>query len=101
MKSCIEFLESWNADQCNDTWEHEFGISIETVDNPGWVVTIALKETRLSGRPFPSVDISTNEADWLRCWVDNDVFNIASGPTNLSHGLGIFAKWADLSTDKD
>jgi Immunity protein 53 len=29
-------LQSWYVAQCNGDWEHTCGISIETVDNPGW-----------------------------------------------------------------
>lgn len=29
-------LERWYAAQCNGDWEHTYGITIETLDNPGW-----------------------------------------------------------------
>ena len=36
----LEWLQSWYAAQCNDTWEHDHGITIDTLDNPGWHVRI-------------------------------------------------------------
>ncbi|MBN6041230.1 Imm53 family immunity protein [Amycolatopsis sp. 195334CR] len=32
--SC-RFLERWFAGQCDDDWEHRYGITLETRDNPG------------------------------------------------------------------
>ena len=45
MKSGIERLDDWFNTQCNGDWEHSHGIEIESVDNPGWMVTIDLRET--------------------------------------------------------
>ncbi|MEH0820740.1 Imm53 family immunity protein [Micromonospora sp. CPCC 205714] len=45
------WLQAWYATQCDGEWEHEFGIQIETVDNPGWSVSIDLGDTALSGCP--------------------------------------------------
>jgi hypothetical protein len=28
-------LEAWYASRCDGEWEHGYGISIETLDNPG------------------------------------------------------------------
>jgi hypothetical protein len=39
-------LENWYSSQCDGEWEHQFGIAIETLDNPGWEVTIDLDETK-------------------------------------------------------
>ena len=36
----IRDLENWHADKCNGDWEHQGGIRIETLDNPGWRVHI-------------------------------------------------------------
>ena len=36
----IAGLEDWYADLCNGDWEHTGGIKIETLDNPGWCITV-------------------------------------------------------------
>ena len=33
-QSMMGFLQSWYQSQCDGDWEHEFGIRIETLDNP-------------------------------------------------------------------
>jgi len=35
MQNLLQFLQEWYLEQCNGDWEHEFGIKIETLDNPG------------------------------------------------------------------
>ncbi len=41
-------LQRWYLAQCNDDWEHSYGVTIETLDNPGWSVHIDLADTALS-----------------------------------------------------
>jgi hypothetical protein len=36
----IEQIQGWYAAQCNGDWEHRYGVSIDTLDNPGWSVTL-------------------------------------------------------------
>jgi Immunity protein 53 len=50
-------------------WEHSFGITIETIDNPGWSVTISLERTELESIPFEPVKTEANERDWFQCRV--------------------------------
>ena len=33
-------LEDWYADLCNGDWEHFGGIEIQSLDNPGWMITV-------------------------------------------------------------
>jgi|GEM_PF-3181522 len=33
-------LTNWYQNQCDGDWEHKYGVSIETLDNPGWIVKI-------------------------------------------------------------
>jgi hypothetical protein len=33
----LTWLQAWYAEQCDGDWEHQFGVSVETLDNPGWV----------------------------------------------------------------
>jgi hypothetical protein len=30
----------WYTKQCNGDWEHSYGIRIDTIDNPGWSLTL-------------------------------------------------------------
>jgi hypothetical protein len=40
--STLARLEACYLRQCNGDWEHLYGITIETLDNAGWSVTIDL-----------------------------------------------------------
>jgi hypothetical protein len=68
-------LQSWYARQCDAEWEHGCGISICTVDNPGWSVRIAVVGTSAEGVPIPtyrSADYDENDADWVECRLSDD-----------------------------
>ena len=43
----INWLQNWYTDQCNGEWEHEYGVNIQTSDNPGWIIDIDLAFTPL------------------------------------------------------
>ncbi|BFV59917.1 hypothetical protein KCMC57_up50210 [Kitasatospora sp. CMC57] len=45
----LGFLTAWYTAQCDGDWEHEYGIRIETLDNPGWSVEVDLEGTGLDG----------------------------------------------------
>jgi hypothetical protein len=92
--SSLRALEAWYAAQCDGDWEHSFGITIETLDNPGWAVRIDLADTPLAGRPFEQVRIDRSPDDWLRCSVEAEVFKGAGGPGNLHEIVDVFDRWA-------
>lgn len=52
MKSIFERLQEWYLAQCNGDWEHRYKIRIETIDNPGWTISIELAETALADVSF-------------------------------------------------
>ncbi|WP_354642917.1 Imm53 family immunity protein [Kitasatospora camelliae] len=60
----LSWLQTWYADQCNENWEHEWGVKIDTLDNPGWSVTIDLEETDLQEREYPRHDVNRSPHDW-------------------------------------
>jgi hypothetical protein len=68
----LERLQSWYREQCNEDWEHSFGVKIDTLDNPGWMVKIDLRETSLEQKSFAPVSRGDSEADadWIACRLD-------------------------------
>ncbi|MHC3815880.1 Imm53 family immunity protein [Streptomyces sp. DT9] len=48
----LDWLQNWYAQQCDGDWEHEWGVKIATLDNPGWTIEIDLKETDLEEREY-------------------------------------------------
>jgi hypothetical protein len=91
-------LQHWYQMQCNEDWEHTFGIFIETLDNPGWHIRIDLTETALERRPFASVSRGhpEDDADWITCKIEESKFVACGGSDNLSELLGIFLRWAEV-----
>ena len=66
----LPWLQNWYAAQCDGDWEHHYGITIQTLDNPGWLVVINLAETPLEDATFQPVDESyRSEENWVDCRV--------------------------------
>lgn len=96
----LKWMQEWYYSQCNDEWEHGYGITIETIDNPGWSIRIDLKETALENKPFGNIDVDNDDPDeqhdidWYACSVSNGIFEGVCGPRHLSTIIEIFKKWA-------
>jgi hypothetical protein len=89
-------LARWYEANCDGDWEHEYGVSIETLDNPGWAIKIDLTDTLLSAELFDvHEDRYESDREWLRCWKDGSVFQAACGPLRLEDAIEIFLQWAD------
>ncbi|MGA2888406.1 MAG: immunity 53 family protein [Terracidiphilus sp.] len=88
-------LQAWFVGQCDGDWEHGGGITISSLDNPGWQVDIALVDTYLEGREFHKVHRNLSDSDWLHVSRTPTEFKIRCSPNNLDEGLGIFCDWAD------
>lgn len=90
----LELLQSWYVSNCNGVWEEAHGIKIDTLDNPGWTVTIDLAGTRLSNAPFEKVDVErVADHDWFTCEVKDRAFEGVGGASNLKDILGCFLHW--------
>jgi len=61
----IRWLQSWYAGQCNGEWEHTRGVTIESLDNPGWMLVVDLAETHLAGAQFEPVKVRNGDEDWM------------------------------------
>ncbi|QZA76587.1 immunity 53 family protein [Deefgea tanakiae] len=93
----IQRVQEWYASQCNEDWEHSYGITIENIDNPGWIVKIDLTETNLYCVPFEEFqrEQRDDELDWVSCKSDGVKFIGACGARNLEEVLIIFLNWAE------
>ena len=89
----LVWLQGWYASQCDAEWEHEFGVTIETLDNPGWSLRVELLGTKYESQPFERVEHQRAEHDWCVAWVDNSVFEAACGPLNLGEAIHLFRLW--------
>lgn len=95
-------LQQWYLDQCDGEWEHGYGISIETSDNPGWSLEIELTGTSAKlevGREI-SLDRDDDDDHWYRIWVQEDDRGNLSllatcGPLNLMEVIEIALEWLE------
>ena len=60
----LDWLTDWYAFNCNRDWEHTYGISIATLDNPGWSIEIDLIDTQLEGRQLSEISMKNSDIDW-------------------------------------
>jgi len=100
--SDIEFLQNWYAQHCNGDWEHQYGVSIETLDNPGWRVKINLVGTELEKAPFEEIKVGIDhDDDWYFLSIKEDpdvsgpVFDAACSPQYLKTVIEIFKNFVE------
>ena len=80
--------------QGDGEWEHDRGVSIETLDNPGWLGEINLQGTNVEGVEFPEIRELEPRRRWLACKVTEQQFEGAGGPHMLGEILASFVHWA-------
>jgi hypothetical protein len=98
-------LQLWYSRQCDGDWEHDLGVRIESLDNPGWLVRIDLKGTHLDGRDFQPIELGLgrwsstdrhpSSTDWHRIWLEDHKFQGAGDPSKLAFILKTFLDWAE------
>jgi hypothetical protein len=86
----FEKLQRWYANECNGDWEHSFGITIETLDNPGWLVKIDLMETEWEGIKVERSRDDRDDNNWAQHEIVNSQFIGCGGIDNLAEILSRF-----------
>ena len=94
-KPDLQWLAEWFQGQANEKWEHEYGIKIATLDNPGWSLRVDLVDTSLRSASFAPEQSEDGES-WTRFWKDDEegVFHAAGDATALPMMIGRFRQWA-------
>jgi len=95
MAGMLDVLGKWYRDQCDGEWEHEWGITIETLDNPGWFVRIDLSATDLEGCAIPRLERQTSETDWILCFGQDNQFHGSGDPDKLEEIVTYFLSIAE------
>ena len=93
-QSPIQELQKWYRSQCDGEWEHQQGINIETLDNPGWSVRIDLAGTALAGKKFATVKRLEDKRNWLHCEIVGGKFEGHGGELMLEEIIRTFLSWA-------
>lgn len=79
----IQWLTNWFLGNCDGDWEHSNIVTIQTIDNPGWMVRIDISETSSQGKQM-SKDLQGDENDWMVIKCDGAVFEAFGDPTKLN-----------------
>lgn len=95
----LEWLIEWYKSQCNGDWEHLYGITIESLDNPGWSVSIDLVETNYSLGDLPWKYYTANESDWYGYKVEGNVYKASGDSDKLEYLLEIFKNLVENGDD--
>jgi len=86
-------LQKWYEAQCNGDWEHQYGIKIDTLDNPGWTISIDLADTDLEDKPFQEITNLEPDRDWMLCRIKDRKFEGDGGPQMLEEIIKVFLEW--------
>lgn len=106
MSQALDRLMKWYEAQCDEEWEHAWGVKIGTLDNPGWLVKINLNGTPLESEEFKAVVTDRSPTNWVHCSVERregrgpdrsalSTFVGAGGAKNLQEIITLFCDWAD------
>ena len=96
----IALLQDWYLQHCDGDWEHDYGIQIDTLDNPGWSLKINLRGTDLEDIGFTAAEHGVgaqsiaDDPDWWTTKVEDGFFIGFSGPKHLDTLLDIFLQRA-------
>jgi hypothetical protein len=93
----LQWLQNFYKSNCNGEWEHTYGIKIDTLDNPGWMISIDLRETIFERYQFNELRIDRSKDNWIICKLENGVFKGNGGAGNLEEIIGIFRNWVDAN----
>lgn len=94
-ESTLSELQEWYTLHCDGDWEHSYGVSIGTLDNPGWCLCIDLEGTGLEDVAFTEVKENYDDAlDWLICVKHEGKFSANGGPRKLEPMISVFLAWA-------
>ena len=82
----LALLQHWYLSRCDGEWEHQRGITIESLDNPGWRIAIDLGA--MVERDWTTVE--RTERDWLHWRATSGRFEAGCGPLNLAEAIRVF-----------
>ncbi len=93
MNNIIDWLQNWTMSQIDGDWEHELGVSIRMLDNPGWLLSADISNYFNFGLNTAPMKGKTDN-DWIDCYIiakqSSAYLYIDGGLKKLNHLLHIF-----------
>ena len=97
----LQQLQSWYESQCDGDWEHSYGIEIETLDNPGWWLSVDLVDTQWAELSQERIIVRRTDSDWVQTEITDGKFIGAGGPANLSELIELFFQIIQQNSTRD
>lgn len=99
MPDNLEWLEAWYQSQCDGAWEHNHGIQLESLRQPGWRLTIRLAGTSAENASPQRMNFDTSGGEWIDCTISPERFEGAGDPRRLEQIIGVFRRWVETPGD--
>jgi len=99
----FDWLQNWYVNQCNGEWEHRYGVTMGTLDNPGWSVKIDLIGTSIEAIEMAPIEIDSGSGaapDWLHCSVSDGQLLGFGDSHKLEKLVGVFRSWVEANIEK-
>jgi hypothetical protein len=94
LPTVLEKLQTWYNSNCDGDWEHQYGFSLENIDNPGWTLTIDLDFTHQEDEIFSEYTIGKDQPlNWIVVKKNGKKLNGACGPMQLEQMLELVTDW--------
>jgi hypothetical protein len=91
----LAWLERWYQSRCNGSWEHIYGVKIDTLDNPGWRVEIDGLTSNIHPKHFAD---DQSEVMWVKCSFESGSFKGYGGTLSLERIIRVFRDWMENET---
>ncbi len=95
MDDLLDRLQNWYWSQCDGDWEHQEGVHIETLDNPGWKVSISIRGTNMQAITMPPFEQDVDENNWVFIKIEDGHFVGHGDPGKLKFMLSMFFDLVD------
>ncbi|QEY25316.1 Imm53 family immunity protein [Neisseria zalophi] len=83
MSNLLTSLQNWYKSKCDGVWEHSYGIEIDTLDNPGWRVSLSGENNKKNINIF----LERSDKNWVSIKADSNEFVAYGGIDNLDEML--------------
>ncbi|WP_316834546.1 immunity 53 family protein [Pedobacter nutrimenti] len=90
----IEWLSNWYKSNCDGDWEHQYGVKIDTLDNPGWSFEADLIDTAHEGKKI-FIESLNDDNDWYKVSSDGEKFTGAGDSGKLYFLINLFKKFIE------
>jgi len=83
------WLQNWYFSQCDEDWEHCYGVVIQTNEN-GWRVKVDLIETESEDLIQELKTLHQSENNWVTYSIEKSIFEAFCSPLNLLAVINLF-----------